>query len=88
MKGTLSPSNDSTVTNCYKSTCLSAIALLTADTHEEELLGYATIDGNMVHHLEVTSAVNNGAGIFIGDYFVGLADSYHSIHLNGPFIRY
>lgn len=74
--------------NCYKSACLSAIALLKAGTMEEDLVGYATIDGNMVHHVEVASAVNNGAGIFIGDYFVGFADSYHSISLTAPFIRY
>lgn len=74
--------------SCYKSACLSALALLKADTMEEDLVGYATIDGNMVHHVEVASAVNNGAGIFIGDYFVGLADSYHSISLTAPFIRY
>ena len=77
-----------TADDSYKSACLSAIALLKAGMQEEELVGYATIDGHMVHHVEVASAVNKGAGIFIGDYFVGLADSYHSISLTAPFIRY
>lgn len=74
--------------SCYKSACLSAIALLKAGTQEEEHVGFATIDGNMIHHVEVASAVNKGAGIFIGDYFVGFADNYHSISLTAPFIRY
>jgi len=88
MNVTVNHSTKNLADSCYKSACLSALALLKAGTQEEELVGYATIDGHMVHHVEVTSAVNNGAGIFIGDYFVGLADSYHSISLTAPFIRY
>ena len=77
-----------TADDCYKGACLSALTLLKADMQEEEPVGFATIDGHMVHHVEVTSAVNKGAGIFIGDYFVGLADSYHSASVTAPFIRY
>ncbi|MCJ8167435.1 hypothetical protein MKJ04_21520 [Pontibacter sp. E15-1] len=88
MNVTFTASPQKTVGNCYKSTCLSAIATLRAGTQEEELVGYATIDGHMVHHVEVASAVNNGAGIFIGDYFVGFADNGHAISLTAPFIRY
>ncbi|GAB3528168.1 hypothetical protein GCM10027443_05730 [Pontibacter brevis] len=67
---------------------MSAIAVLKAGTQEEEHVGFATIDGNMIHHVEVASAVNNGAGIFIGDYFVGFADYDQSISHTTPFIRY
>lgn len=88
MNTTVHQSTQKLVESCYKSDCLSAIAALKAGTHEEEHVGYATIDGNMIHHVEVASAVNKGAGIFIGDYFVGFADNYHSISLHTPFIRY
>ena len=88
MNTTLHQSSQMLTESCYKSACLSAIALLKAGTHEEEHVGFATIDGNMIHHVEVASAVNNGAGIFIGDYFVGFADNYKSISLTSPFIRY
>lgn len=74
------------VTSCYKSDCLAALALMKADTQEEEYVGYATIDGHMVPHLEVATAVNSGSGIFIGDYFVGFAD--HQSAGLAHFIRY
>lgn len=54
---------------------------------DDEPTGYATIDGNMVTHLAGSDAVSNGAGIFIGDYFVGIADTYQSVSIT-PFVRY
>ncbi|MCC9137971.1 hypothetical protein ACFSKU_04010 [Pontibacter silvestris] len=43
---------------------------------EEEFLNFSTIDGNIVPQLAGASAVSNGAGVFIGDYFVGMADNF------------
>jgi hypothetical protein len=63
------------------------MALFKAGTQDEEHVGYATIDGHMVPHLEVATAVTSGSGIFIGDYFVGFADNHQSASL-APFIRY
>ncbi len=88
MNVTVSASPQTTAVNCYKNICLSATAVLRQGTSDEELVGYATIDGHMVHDIEVANAVNSGAGIFVGDYFVGLADNYNGISLNAPFIRY
>ncbi|PRY07307.1 hypothetical protein CLV24_12445 [Pontibacter ummariensis] len=73
------------VASSYNSAIVSA--LLPHLLQEEEPVGYATIDGHVVTHLDGASAVSNGAGIFIGDYFVGIADSYQSIS-NSSFVRY
>lgn len=66
--------------------CLSIIGLHPKGMHkvasiEEEPAGFATIDGSMVSHHSGANAISNGAGIFIGDYFVGFADNYQSISL-------
>lgn len=53
----------------------------------EDLYGFSTIDGSMVSFNAGTSAINNGAGIFIGDYFVGFADS-QCADTAMPFIKY
>ena len=53
----------------------------------EDLYGFSTIDGSMVTYNAGTHAISNGAGIFIGDYFVGLADSNYA-DAAMPFIRY
>lgn len=53
----------------------------------DEPAGYATIDGNVVTYHAGSSAVSNGAGIFIGDYFVGLTENYESFSMT-PFVRY
>ncbi|WP_439882272.1 hypothetical protein ACSX1A_03725 [Pontibacter sp. MBLB2868] len=53
----------------------------------EEVFDYSTIDGGMVNHNAGSQAISNGSGIFIGDYFVGISDSYQSIS-NLPFVRY
>ena len=53
----------------------------------EDLYGFSTIDGSMVTLNAGTKAINNGAGIFIGDYFVGLADGPFTDSAM-PFIKY
>ncbi|MEJ8803401.1 hypothetical protein [Pontibacter sp. H249] len=54
---------------------------------EEDTFDFSTIDGGMVTYNEGAKAISNGAGIFIGDYFVGVSDSYQSI-TNLPYVRY
>lgn len=54
---------------------------------EEQELDFSTIDGGVIAYNAGTKAINNGAGIFIGDYFVGVSDCYQSIG-NTPYIRY
>lgn len=54
---------------------------------EEEKAAFSTIDGSVITFNAGTNAVSNGAGIFIGDYFVGVADHFLSIS-NMPFVRY
>ncbi|MBC5994364.1 hypothetical protein [Pontibacter cellulosilyticus] len=54
---------------------------------EEEVFDFSTIDGGVITYNAGTKAISNGAGIFIGDYFVGMSDNYHSIS-NMPFVRY
>ncbi|WP_347158606.1 hypothetical protein [Pontibacter chitinilyticus] len=54
---------------------------------EEELTAFSTIDGSVITYNAGTHAVSNGAGIFIGDYFVGVTEQFLSI-CNTPFIRY
>ncbi len=54
---------------------------------EEETFDFSTTDGGMITYNAGTKAIDNGAGIFIGDYFVGVSDSYHTIS-NMPFVRY
>ncbi|GAB3530510.1 hypothetical protein GCM10027443_11240 [Pontibacter brevis] len=53
----------------------------------EDQYGFSTIDGSMVTFNAGTNAINNGAGIFIGDYFVGFADSCHT-DADMPCIKY
>jgi hypothetical protein len=45
--------------------------------YSEDQIEYATIDGGVVDHYACEQAVSNGAGIFIGGYFVGVTDSSH-----------
>ncbi|WP_242918511.1 hypothetical protein [Pontibacter liquoris] len=54
---------------------------------EEEMTDFSTIDGGVITYNAGTKAVSSGAGIFIGDYFVGVAEHFHMI--NTPaYIRY
>ncbi|MEJ8755741.1 hypothetical protein WG947_01925 [Pontibacter sp. H259] len=41
----------------------------------EDLMEFATIDGGVVDYYSCEQAVNDGAGIFIGGYFVGVTDT-------------
>ncbi|AKD04161.1 hypothetical protein PKOR_15045 [Pontibacter korlensis] len=74
--------------------CLAKAALMpssatvkTVSQYDDQPAGYATIDGNMVTYHAGSSAVSSGSGIFIGDYFVGIAENYESISIT-PFVRY
>ena len=55
---------------------------------EEDLPGYSTIDGGMVAYQSGANAVSAGAGIFIGGYFVGVADEDALTGGNMPMIKY
>lgn len=56
-------------------------------SHEEDFFGFSTTDGRMVTFNAGQHAINKGAGIFIGEYFVGLADSYFA-DAAMPYIKY
>ncbi|RDV17076.1 hypothetical protein DXT99_00735 [Pontibacter diazotrophicus] len=53
----------------------------------EDIIGFSTTDGHVVTFNAGTNAISNGAGIFIGDYFVGFADGPFS-DTAMPFIKY
>ena len=54
---------------------------------EDEKAAFSTIDGSVITFKAGASAVSNGIGIFIGDYFVGVTDHILS-SCNTPFVRY
>ncbi|GAA4444769.1 hypothetical protein GCM10023188_47160 [Pontibacter saemangeumensis] len=54
---------------------------------EEDALRFSTTDGSMMTYSAGTNAVSNGAGIFIGGYFVGLTDE-SLLTGSMPFIKY
>ncbi|PTX14252.1 hypothetical protein C8N40_11299 [Pontibacter mucosus] len=87
MKSTLNPSPKQLAERCIVQSVLPGIPCIKTTLQEDEQVGFATIDGNMVTYHAGSSAVSSGAGIFIGDYFVGLADNYESVSIT-PFIRY
>ncbi|MCX2740773.1 hypothetical protein [Pontibacter anaerobius] len=88
MNSTLNPSPKKLAEPCLvKAALLPCSTTTKAYLQTDEPVGYATIDGNVVTYHAGSSAVSNGAGIFIGDYFVGLADNYESVSIT-PFIRY
>lgn len=53
----------------------------------EDIMGFSTTDGHVVTYNAGTNAISNGAGIFIGDYFVGFADNAFA-DAAMPFIKY
>jgi len=55
---------------------------------DEEQFNFTTIDGNMMPYNAGTNAISNGAGIFIGDYFVGVTDDSMFSGNNMPCIKY
>ncbi|MBF9254884.1 hypothetical protein I2I11_16395 [Pontibacter sp. 172403-2] len=71
----------------YKSKNLGSSLSKKATPTEEEKAAFSTIDGSVITFNAGKNAVSNGAGIFIGDYFVGVADHFLSIS-NTPFVRY
>jgi hypothetical protein len=88
MNSTLAPSPKRLVEPCLvKAALLPGSTSSKATQPNDEPAGFATIDGNMITYHAGSSAVSSGAGIFIGDYFVGLADNYDSAFIT-PFVRY
>jgi hypothetical protein len=72
----------------YSKPCLALSSpVKKANIQEEEAFDFSTIDGGVVTYNAGTRAISNGAGIFIGDYFVGVSESYQSI-TNLPCVRY
>ncbi|WP_162055997.1 hypothetical protein [Pontibacter pamirensis] len=55
---------------------------------QEEPFGFYTTDGSVVAYKTGANAVSAGAGIFVGGYFVGVADDNAPIGNNMPFIKY
>ena len=55
---------------------------------EEDMLRLTTTDGSVMSHHAGTKAVRSGAGIFLGGYFVGVAEESLLTELQMPFIRY
>lgn len=53
----------------------------------EEDGSFATIDGGVMTQDEVNHAVDKGSGIFIGNYFVGIIETYQC-YANSPFGRF
>jgi hypothetical protein len=48
---------------------------------------FTTIDGGVMTQDEVNHAVDKGSGIFIGNYFVGIIETYQC-YANSPFGRF
>jgi hypothetical protein len=63
----------------YANSCLPLYSNTKVDILEEEGTDFSTIDGDVVTYTDGADAVNNGAGIFIGDYFVGKSDSQQAV---------
>lgn len=76
-----------TTAGSYGKACSSLPTSKKILTQEDETFDFSTTDGGMITYNAGTEAIDTGAGIFIGDYFVGLSDSYHTIS-NMPFVRY
>ena len=54
--------------------------------YSDDLLEFATIDGGVVDYTACEEAVSNGEGIFIGGYFVGVAENSHC-YVQQTFLR-
>lgn len=87
MKTSFTPSNLSIADNGFANACLASLFGKHDSFLEEEVLDYSTIDGGVIASNTGRSAVDSGAGIFIGDYFVGVIDSFIS-SCNIPYVRY
>ncbi|GAB3199587.1 hypothetical protein ABID22_002383 [Pontibacter aydingkolensis] len=84
---TVTPLAKRMANNSYGKSCLPLSSPAKKTNMQEEVFDFSTIDGGVITYNAGTKAISNGAGIFIGDYFVGISDSYHSIS-NLPFVRY
>ena len=85
MNPTLNPFSKKLAEPCLVQALLPSNTCSKSFAAQDEPVGFATIDGNMVTYHAGSSAVSSGAGIFIGDYFVGLADNYDSVNMT-PFV--
>jgi hypothetical protein len=54
---------------------------------EEEVVEFSTIDGEVITSVAGTNALKRGAGILIGDYFVGISECLSNLG-SRPFLRY
>jgi hypothetical protein len=74
----MNPSTNPSYTADSLGSPVSAFSLLpkAAASHSEDFFGFSTTDGRMVTFNAGQHAISKGAGIFIGEYFVGLVDSY------------
>jgi hypothetical protein len=81
---------NSAVTASYDSgSCPSLSTYPTSKTLvvEEEAAEYSTIDGEVITSKAGTNALKIGAGIMIGDYFVGISESISAFG-SVPYLRY
>ncbi|MFT2011476.1 hypothetical protein ACMA1I_22590 [Pontibacter sp. 13R65] len=54
---------------------------------ETESVGHTTIDGSVLNYMACEQAVNNGSGIFIGEYFVGITENTNAFN-HMPLLHY
>lgn len=87
MNSTLHPNTLQTKADSYGKACFSLTYNSKPAAQEDECFSFSTIDGGVIAYNAGAKAIDNGAGIFIGEYFVGMSDSYQSIS-NLPFVRY
>jgi hypothetical protein len=88
MNCTVNPLAKRMANNRYGKACLALLSpAKKTNVQEEEVFDFSTIDGGVITYNAGAKAISSGAGIFIGDYFVGVCESYQSIS-NLPFVRY
>ncbi|RAU83390.1 hypothetical protein [Pontibacter arcticus] len=54
---------------------------------DQENISFSTTYGSVLNYTNGENAVSSGSGIFIGDYFVGLAENPH-LPVSSTYIRY
>ena len=60
--------------DCLNQPVVPAPAYLHVSLQTDDLMEFATIDGGVIDYYACEEAVNTGAGIFIGGYFVGVTE--------------
>lgn len=81
---------NSAVQNSFESGSCAVLTTLSSSKNnlqEDEAVEYSTIDGEVITSVAGTSALEKGAGILIGDYFVGILESFSGLS-SRPFLRY